>query len=148
MTLLDIGYCEKVESHYCEYEKPADWWKEDSKQDLDEHGDIAEWERLAVKVPTLEERFNKLAAQWKSDISPRSTAIGIVTHPAYLEIIKLGEGAIPFILKDLQKQPNHWFIALRSLASNFSPVKPQDAGNIKKMTKAWLKWGKENGKLT
>jgi hypothetical protein len=69
-------------------------------------------------------------------------------HPAYLEIISHGEKMIPFILKDLQQKPSHWFIALKTLAKNCSPVKPEDAGNIKKMTEAWLAWGRANGKLS
>jgi hypothetical protein len=100
-----------------------------------------------AKEPALEEQFNQLSAQWKSAIGPQSTTTGIVNHPAYLEIIRLGDGVIPFILRDLQRKPNHWFIALKTLTHDFSPVKPEDAGNIKKMTEAWLKWGKDNGKL-
>jgi hypothetical protein len=103
--------------------------------------------RALRETPTLEEEFNKFAAEWKADIGPESTIFRTVAHPAYLGIIALGDGVIPFILDDLQKQPNHWFPALRALAHNFSPVKPEDAGNIKKMTKAWLKWGRDNGKI-
>jgi hypothetical protein len=143
MLILDTGYCEPMEAKGFPWEKPAHWWKRD---DLEQH-DQDEWQFRSVSPPTLEKQFNKLSAQWKADIGPESTTVRIMTHPAYLEIIKLGEGVIPFILKDLQKHPNHWFIALKALANNFSPVKPEDAGNIKKMTKAWLKWGKDNGKF-
>ena len=72
----------------------------------------------------------------------------MVMHPAYLEIISNGEKMIPYILKDLQEKPSHWFIALKTLAKNYSPVKLEDAGNIKKMTEAWIAWGKANGKLS
>jgi hypothetical protein len=121
--------------------------KYESGQNSARHDEINVLELPAIDEPTLEEKFATLAAQWKADIGPESTTIGIATHPAYLAIIKLGEDVIPLILQDLQKQPNHWFIALKSLANNFSPVKPEDAGNVKKMTEAWLKWGKDNGKL-
>lgn len=99
-------------------------------------------------APSLEDKFNRLANAWKSVAAgPASSISRIVTHPAYLEIISLGEKMIPFILRDLQKEPNHWFVALKILARQFSPVKPQDAGNMKKMTEAWLEWGRKNGKL-
>ncbi len=95
----------------------------------------------------LEKRFNKLAKKWKLETSGYYSVSSMTMHPAYLEIISHGDKMIPFILKDLQEKPNHWFIALKTLAQT-SPVKPEDAGNIKKMTEAWLAWGKANGKLS
>jgi hypothetical protein len=95
----------------------------------------------------LEKTFNYLAEKWKNETSGYSWVASMVMHPAYLEIISYGEKIIPFILKDLQSKPSHWFIALKILAKG-SPVKPEDAGNIKKMTEAWLAWGKANGKLS
>lgn len=69
-------------------------------------------------------------------------------HPSYLAIIGLGKEALPFILKDLQRETNHWFTALRAISKvESSPVRSEDAGNLKKMREAWLKWGKDNGYL-
>jgi len=100
------------------------------------------------KPQLLETEFDRLATAWKAVArGPQSSVSRIVTHPAYLEIISYGEKVIPFILRDLQKEPNHWFIALKILAKQFSPVKPEDAGNIKKMTEAWLEWGRKNGNI-
>jgi hypothetical protein len=95
----------------------------------------------------LEKRFKELAKKWKEETGGYSSVSSMVMHPAYLEIISHGQEMIPFILKDLQEKPSHWFIALKTLART-SPVKPEDAGNIKKMTEAWLVWGKGNGKLS
>jgi hypothetical protein len=95
----------------------------------------------------LKATFDRLAKQWKEQTSGYSSVGTMVMHPAYLQIISHGEKMIPFILKDLEAKPSHWFIALKILAKNFSPVRPEDAGNIKKMTEAWLAWGKANGKL-
>jgi hypothetical protein len=95
----------------------------------------------------LEKKFNQLAKKWKSETSGYYSVSSMTMHPAYLEIISHGDKMIPFILKDLQEKPNHWFIALKTLALT-SPVKPEDAGNIKKMTEAWLAWGNANGKLS
>jgi hypothetical protein len=94
----------------------------------------------------IEKTFNTLATRWKSETTGYSSVGSMVMHPAYLEIISYGAKMIPFILRDLQTKPSHWFIALKTLAKT-SPVRPEDAGNIKKMTDAWLEWGKANGKL-
>jgi hypothetical protein len=95
----------------------------------------------------MEMNFNRLSQKWKAETGGYSSVGSIVMHPAYLEIISHGEKMIPFILKDLQAKPSHWFIALKTLAKT-SPVNPEDAGNIKKMTAAWLAWGRANGKLS
>ncbi len=101
---------------------------------------------VAVKRGGLEVVFNRLAKKWKDETSGYSSVTSIVMHPAYLEIISRGEEMIPFILRDLAVKPSHWFIALKTLAKT-SPVKVEDAGNIRKMSEAWLAWGRENGKL-
>ncbi len=105
-------------------------------------------QRVSIET-SLEKDFNRLAAAWKADSKgPQSSLSRIVTHPAYLEIISRGEQMIPFILRDLEREPHFWFTALRILAKQFSPVKAKDVGNIKKMTEAWLEWGRNNGKIS
>jgi hypothetical protein len=101
-----------------------------------------------TRTENLEAVFNRLANEWKSAVTgPSSSITRIVTHPAYLEIISHGEKMLPYVLRDLQKSPNHWFVALFIMAGRISPVRPEDSGDIQKMTLAWLEWGKKNGKL-
>jgi len=66
----------------------------------------------------------------------------IIKHPAYQKIILIGERAIPLILADLQKEPDHWFYALTRL-TKADPVKPED--NFNQAVEAWLNWGKKQG---
>ena len=108
---------------------------------------VTEPQVLPANKTELEVKFKELAKKWKAETSGFSSVGSMVMHPAYLEIISHGEEMIPYILKDLQEKPSHWFIALKTLART-SPVKPEDAGNIKKMTEAWLAWGRANGKLS
>lgn len=68
----------------------------------------------------------------------------MVVHPAYLEIIGMGPSAIPMILDELDREPNHWFPALMAIANGHNPVPAEDAGDIDRMTEAWLQWAKEN----
>lgn len=142
ITLEPIDSCtlrapyEYVDSH------PEEWWKRADEIDYDaplsSTGENAQ--------SKLKKEFLRLARLWKEQTSAASSVASMVMHPAYLEIISYGDKVIPFILEDLRDKPSHWFIALRILAKT-SPVAPEDAGNIKKMTEAWLAWGKANGKL-
>jgi len=134
-----IAYHRDIPSEFC-YRKES--WKDDRTPFVVAQEPLAESENI-----TLEKEFNRLAQDWKSGLGPQSSITRIVTHPAYLEIISHGEEMIPFVLRELQREPNHWFIALKAMAKNFSPVRPEDAGNIKKMAEAWLEWGRKNGKL-
>ena len=54
----------------------------------------------------------------------------------------MGERAIPLILADLQKEPDHWSYALTKL-TKADPVKPED--NFHQAVEAWLNWGREQG---
>lgn len=67
-----------------------------------------------------------------------------VMHPAYQRIIGLGPAVIPLVLRDLEQQGGHWFWALRALTGE-NPVKPEDAGQVRKMTESWLEWGRQRG---
>jgi hypothetical protein len=122
---------------------PEDWWKRGENIEYNCHS----FSQADEVQSDLEKEFNKLATTWKAQTKGASSLTGMVMSPAYLEIISYGEKMIPFILKDLKNSPSHWFIALRILART-SPVRPEDAGNIKKMSEAWISWGRENGMLT
>jgi len=92
----------------------------------------------------LKQRFNSLVKRWKRETIHFSLIEQMVLHPAYQEIIGLGKKAIPLILKQLKKEPNFWFWALRSLTGK-DPVTKDMRGDVMAMRKAWLNWGKDNG---
>lgn len=95
-------------------------------------------------LPSEEEQasFQRLANKWRQETLDYSSLTEIVAHPAYLQIIGMGTAATPLILSELEKKPNHWFVALAAI-NQTNPVPPTDAGNLKKMTEIWLKWGRE-----
>ena len=86
--------------------------------------------------------FERLAAKWKLDTAHLSSPSAIAEHRAYQEIIGMGKEAIPFILRDLEDSQAQWFWALRSIARE-SPVRPEDRGDVRAMTAAWLDWGRD-----
>ena len=95
-------------------------------------------------IETTKERFIRLATIWKSETRFLSSTTKMAEHPAYKEIITMGDQAVPLILRELESKPDHWFKALRAI-TGAQPVPPADAGNVPLMTKAWLSWGREHG---
>jgi hypothetical protein len=90
----------------------------------------------------LEESFRILADEWLETIAFEASLSTITKLPAYRAIIELGDDAVPFILKELESRPNFWFAALREI-TKADPVADKDKGHLGKMTKAWLRWAKE-----
>lgn len=96
------------------------------------------------KLIKLKEKFESLVKKWKEDTRFASTVLEMATNPAYQQIIGMGRQAVPLILKQLAKKPEHWFWALNSITGE-DPVPENSRGNLPKMTKAWLEWGQQNG---
>jgi len=100
-------------------------------------------------VPSRQElkivpKFYSLASEWKKSIGPTSSVADMAIHPSYQKIIGMGNDAVPFILRELEKEPHHWFWALKAITGE-DPVAPENRGQIYKMTEAWLEWGKKEG---
>lgn len=92
-------------------------------------------------------KFIKLAALWKSETSTLSSITEMVLHPAYQNIIGMGEAAVPLILSQIETEgddPDQWFWALQSI-TGLDPVSEKDAGNYQAMAQTWLTWGKDEG---
>jgi hypothetical protein len=96
------------------------------------------------KPESIAARFNRLANAWEQATGNLSSMKAASEHPAYQEIISLGRDVVPYLLRDLQENERHWFIALRTI-TGADPIPKAAAGNVPKMIEAWLQWGKENG---
>jgi hypothetical protein len=90
--------------------------------------------------------FQELKRAWKTATVHLSNISAIVSHPAYQQIIGMGEPAIWYILAELQRESDHWFWALKSITRE-DPVRPRQRGRMREMTRAWLDWGKRKGYL-
>jgi hypothetical protein len=88
-------------------------------------------------------RFFRLKQEWEEVTAMLSSITEIATHPAYQQIIGMGSIAIPFIMRELENRPTHWFWALKSITGE-DPVPPEKRGRIGDMAKAWLSWGREH----
>jgi len=94
--------------------------------------------------PSLDQKFQLLARQWQQETRHLSLVSDIVINAAYQQIIGMGTPAIPLLLQELKRQPDHWFWALRSITGE-NPISPADRGRLSKMADAWLEWGREHG---
>jgi hypothetical protein len=99
---------------------------------------------LPTTVESVEARFRRLAATWKSAVAFLSSSRQRESHPAYVEIIGLGPPVVPFLLRDMAENETHWFTALHHI-TGADPVPEADAGNIPRMKEAWLGWARANG---
>ena len=62
----------------------------------------------------------------------------------YYQIIGMGPKVVPLILRELEKETDHWFWALEAITGE-NPVKEDDAGDMRASARAWLEWGRRNG---
>ena len=92
---------------------------------------------------SVESRFRQLQARWEAETMYLSDAHKIIEHPAFQEIISLGEAVIPLMMRDLEKEPSQWVWALPRI-TGANPLRPGDADS-RKMAEAWLRWGREHG---
>ena len=92
----------------------------------------------------LAQIFSGLAQRWRRETAAHSVLQKKVLHPAYQRIIGLGPAVIPLILRELRREPSHWFWALNALTGE----DPAPAGcNFDEAVQAWIKWGNEHGHL-
>jgi hypothetical protein len=93
---------------------------------------------------TVQERFRRLEAAWMAEAGFSSSSSELRGHPAFQEIIALGEAVVPLMLRDLEERPRLWVWALPRI-TGADPVPPSDRGNIAKMSDAWLGWARAKG---
>ena len=106
----------------------------------------SDWPTVPVAENSAE--FVRLADEWERATAGLPRVIDKLKHPSYLKIIGWGEEAIPHILADLRdrEEPRHWFEALHEI-TGANPVPPEHRGDLKQMADAWLKWGRNRGKI-
>jgi hypothetical protein len=94
----------------------------------------------------VRERFQQLSAEWKERSRHLSNTAQMAMLKPYQQIIGMGERALPLILEELQREPDHWFWALEAITHE-NPVPPEAAGKLRQKAEAWIAWGKRQGYL-
>jgi hypothetical protein len=90
------------------------------------------------------ERFEALAAKWREATKYLSSTTLMVSRPEYLQIIGMGEAALPHILRELEREPDQWAPALNAI-TGVDPVKEEEWGDLRAIARAWLDWARANG---
>ena len=93
-----------------------------------------------------------LIRRWTNDVRYMSSFSDMVSHEDYIAISNKDHRAISILLKELQHRPHYWFDALQTLIKenlglNIDPIKKEEWGDLHRMAKAWLDWGKRNGHI-
>ena len=106
---------------------------------------------LCTNCPTLEarrieDRFSELVSEWRRGTGGLSSPRAIVSHPAYQQIIQMGEPALPLIFRELRDNGGWWYPALRTLTGK-NPIPEEAKGRPPLNREAWLAWGQRNGYL-
>ncbi|MEX2015682.1 MAG: hypothetical protein WD873_03525 [Candidatus Hydrogenedentales bacterium] len=88
-------------------------------------------------------RFEILVKRWKQERRATSLVHEMCTTPSYQMIIGMGPVAVPLILQELAKQPDHWTWALMAITGE-DPVDPEHYGDVEAMAMDWLAWGRHS----
>lgn len=91
------------------------------------------------------DRFYRLVLRWRTETVYLSQIRDMVEHPAFKEIVDMGDVVVPLIIKELYRQPDFLFLALNILRPGEARVPPAAAGKIDENVDAWLSWAERNG---
>lgn len=98
-----------------------------------------------LKSDLVKALFEWLASNWKNETAHLSSIRLLKDNYHYRQIVELGDDVIPMILEDLEQgdYPAYWYPALKEIAGGEDPVSPEHRGNVREMTRAWVRWARE-----
>jgi len=100
------------------------------------------WDPASRQMETVPQKFARLAKEWKEETKFLSSLPQMCMHPAYQQIIGMGQLALPLLLRELVRERDHWFWALHAI-TGVNPVSPASSGDVDAMAEAWIRWGYE-----
>lgn len=90
----------------------------------------------------LANRFNALAELWEQETGGHSMFHFRRRHPAYQEVLVIGEPLIPLLLQRMQGPDPFWFEALAEITGQ-NPATAATPGKIREIVDCWLEWGRQ-----
>lgn len=93
-------------------------------------------EDTGVEEPSFAEHVRA----WKDEVAFSSSLTEMVENRHYQAIIQMGARAIPLLLAELRREPDHWGPALAAITGE-NPLHAEDAGDLEAITRRWLAWG-------
>lgn len=104
--------------------------------------EIAEDNGRYALVQEEVELFARLVVQWHKERGATSSLSAMILCSAYLQIIGMGEAALPLILAQMKEEgddPDHWSAALEAI-TGVNPVPEEAYGDTVQIAEAWLDW--------
>ena len=95
-------------------------------------------------VSNFQQCFERLVEEWKCGRGHSSKLKDLAMHPAYQQIIGMGERAVPLLIEEMIERPDQWDWALRAITGT-DPVPRESWGKLKDIAAAWVAWGREKG---
>jgi hypothetical protein len=83
--------------------------------------------------------FYKLLRKLARETAISSNPMVYVRHPAFAEIISLGDKVVPLIIASLQVKPSHIMLALPTLTGE-NVVTPDVQGRPAQIAAKWVEW--------
>jgi hypothetical protein len=90
-----------------------------------------------AKPSALAKEFASLVRDWKRDTEDYSVIAKRYRHHAYKAILDMKERAVPMILNELRREPDHWFAALEQLTGK-NPAR--QAKTFYEAVDLWIAW--------
>lgn len=97
-----------------------------------------------MRSESTEAIFEKLLATWREETALSSSFTEIIINQSYQSIIGLGTEAVPLLMRELTRGPDHLGWALASITRE-NPITDEMAGDIIAQTEAWIAWGRLHG---
>jgi hypothetical protein len=83
-------------------------------------------------------QFYRSLKRWRAETAVKSRIGDKIDHPAFNEIVRIGEPAIPLIVKELYQKPDFLFVALQRITGE-DPT-PDNCERFSDVVEAWLSW--------
>lgn len=87
-------------------------------------------------------RFDELRDQWIVATAGAASAVERFRHPAYQQIIGLGQPAVALLVDELRSRPDHWFWALSCITGLDAAEGSTTIGDA---AERWIAWATEVG---
>ena len=88
-------------------------------------------------------RFEELADRWEDETGHFSSPLRKTKHPCFADMLQIGGNIIPWVMKRLKARTVFWYLILERIGSD--PPRIDAAGDMNKLRRLWLEWGRKNG---
>lgn len=108
----------------------------------DHNINIAFRRKSSESEPSLEQKFSRLAKQWRKETRHVSSIHEKSMNMAYQKIIGMGKEVLPYIFRDFQRTHDDWLWALQVITE--AEPAPGQYDDFDEVVEAWLNWAREN----